>query len=161
MTRLLLLTAALLAAGPGFAHDFTLGDIRIIKPWSRPLPAVARNGAAYMTLTNQGGAPDRLVAVSTPRARVAELHNHTMEGGVMKMRPVDAIELAPGASVTLEPGGLHIMMMDLREPLVEGGAFPLTLEFEQGGRIEVEVRIFEPMSSGGGHGGHEMKKQGG
>lgn len=161
MTRFLFLAAALLAAAPGLAHEYVLGDIRVVKPWSRPLPAVAKNGAAYMTLANEGAAADRLMAVSTPRARMAELHDHTMEGGVMKMRPVDAVALAPGESVTLAPGGLHVMLMGLTEPLVDGGSFPLTLEFERAGTIEVEIRIFEPKAPGGGHTGHGTKKQGG
>lgn len=158
---LVLLTVLFLAVGAAHAHDYRLGDIHIVKPWSRPLPAVAKNGAAYMTLTNKGSTTDRLVSVVTPRAKMAELHNHTMEGGVMKMRPVDDLELPPGASVTLAPGGLHVMLMALTEPLTDGGSYPLTLEFERAGSIQVDVRIFEPEGATGGQSRHHMKKQGG
>ena len=128
MNRVLILLAATFAiAAPALAHDYMQGDIHIMKPWSRPLAPVSANGAAYMTLVNKGSAADKLVAVSTPMAMKAELHTHTMEGGMMKMRRVDAIEIAPGTPSVLKPGGLHVMMMGLKEPLVEGKSYPLTL----------------------------------
>lgn len=144
-------------AASTFAHEYAQGDIRIIKPWSRPLPAVSTNGAAYMTLMNKGDAPDRLASISTPAAMKAELHDHTMEGGVMKMRRIEAVEIVPGESSVLQPGGLHIMLIGLEEPLVDGGSFPLTLEFERAGSVEVEVMIFEPEEAGHDM-KHEMKK---
>lgn len=162
MNRLLILLAAFLTiAAPALAHDYMLGDIHIVKPWSRPLPAVSKNGAAYMTLTIKGSTPDRLVSVTTPAAKKAELHNHIMEGGMMKMRPVEAVEISPGTPSVLKPGGLHVMLMGLTEPFVEGKSYPLTLEFERAGSIEVKVMIFEPEESDGGHMKHDMKKQGG
>ena len=81
---------------------------KIIKPWSRPLPAVSANGAAYMTLVNKGTAPDRLLSVSTPAARKAEIHTHMMEGGMMKMRPMDHVDIVPGEPSVLQPGGMHV-----------------------------------------------------
>ena len=160
MKRLLILLAASLAiAAP--AHEYMQGDIHIVKPWSRPLPAVSRNGAVYMTLMNKGGAPDRLVSVTTPAAKKAELHNHIMQDGLMKMRPVEAVEIVPGTPSVLKPGGLHVMLMGLTEPLVDGNSYPLTLNFERSGSIEVKVMIFEPEESDSGHMKHDMKKQGG
>jgi copper(I)-binding protein len=151
--RLFILLAVTFAlAASALAHDYMQGDIHIMKPWSRPLPAVSPNGAAYMTLVNKGSSADRLLSVSTPMAMKAELHTHTMEGGVMKMRRVEAVELVPGKPSVLEPGGLHVMMMGLKKPLVDGNSFPLTLNFERAGTIEVTVRIFEP-----GEAGHGMK----
>ena len=162
MKRLLILLAASLAiAAPALAHEYMQGDIHIVKPWSRPLPAVSRNGAVYMTLMNKGGAPDRLVSISTPAAKKAELHNHIMEDGLMKMRPVEAVEIVPGTPSVLKPGGLHVMLMGLSEPLVDGNSYPLTLNFERAGSVEVKVMIFEPEESDSGHMKHDMKKQGG
>ena len=153
MNRLSILLLAMFAfAASTLAHEYAQGDIRIVKPWSRPLPAVSTNGAAYMTVMNQGNAPDRLVSVSTPAAMKAELHNHTMEGGVMKMRRVEAVDIVPGKASILEPGGLHVMLMGLERPLVDGESFPLTLNFERAGSVEVEVMIFEPEQAG-----HDMK----
>jgi copper(I)-binding protein len=145
-------TAVFAFAASAFAHDYMQGDMHIMKPWSRPLPAVSTNGAAYMTLVNKGSAPDRLVSVSTPAAKKAEIHTHVMEGGMMKMGRVEALEIVPGEPTVLEPGGLHVMMIGLKEPLVEGKSFPLTLNFERAGSVEVTVRIFEPEESG-----HDMK----
>ena len=162
MSRFLLLLAATFGiAIAAAAHDYVQGDIHIMKPWSRPLPPVSVNGAAYMTLVNKGNAPDRLLSISTPAARKAELHNHTMEGGMMKMRPVGALEISPGDRTVLQPGGLHVMLMGLTEPLVDGNSFPLTLDFEHAGSIEVKVMIFEPGEAGHGDMTHDDKKAGG
>lgn len=161
---LILLSVTFALAAPAVAHDYMQGDIHILKPWSRPLPPVSANGAAYMTLMNKGSAPDRLVSVSTPMAMKAELHTHLMEGGVMKMRRLDGIDLVPGKPSLLKPGGLHVMMMGLKEPLVDGKSFPLTLNFERAGTVEVTVRIFEPEESTGDMKHdmkHEEKKEGG
>ena len=162
MKRFLLLFAVSFAiTTSAAAHDYMLGDIHIMKPWSRPLPAVSVNGAAYMTIMNKGATPDRLLSVSTPAARKAELHNHTMEGGLMKMRPVGVMEITPGNPSVLQPGGLHIMLMGLAEPLVEGRSFPLTLNFERAGSIEVTVVIFVPEESSSGDMHHDKSKTGG
>ena len=162
MTRYLsLLAAAFALATSAAAHDYVQGDVHIMKPWSRPLPAVSVNGAAYMTFMNKGSAPDKLVSISTPAARKAELHNHIMEGGLMKMRPVGVFEITPGVPSVLQPGGLHIMLMGLSQPLVEGNAFPLTLNFERAGSIEVEVMIFQPEETGDDHMKHDKNKEGG
>ena len=128
-------------AAPVLAADYQLGDLTIEQPWARASIGQAKTGAAYFTLNNGGEAVDRLLAVATPAAKHAALHTHLMEAGVMKMRPVDAIEVAPGAPTVLRPGGLHVMLMGLEAPLAEGETFPLTLTFERAGAVEVEVRI--------------------
>ena len=90
-------------------------------------------------------APDRLVSVSTPLAKEAELHNMVMEGGIAKMRPLaGGIELPAGQPVTLKPGGMHIMLMGLAEPLRPGDSFPMTLSFEKAGERDVTVTIEKP-----------------
>ena len=147
MLRYISLSAALLAAALvsnlAAAADYTLGDLAIHKPWARASIGQAQAGAAYVTVMNKGSLPDRLIAVEGAVANRVELHNHMMEGGVMKMRPVKAIEVAPGEPAVLKPGGLHIMLMGLKAPLVKGESFPLTLVFERAGRVEIEVSVGE------------------
>lgn len=116
--------------------------VRIEAAWARATPPGAKTGAAYLTLVNEGDAPDRLVAAAAPVAARVELHAMEMTGGVMRMRPLpDGIALPPGETVTLGPGGTHLMLMGLESPLAEGGRFPLELTFERAGRQTVEVRI--------------------
>ena len=127
-----------------YAHDFTLGDLLVEHPWARASIGPARSGAIYVTLTNNGALPDRLLGASTPVATSARIHMHLMQDNVMKMRPVSAIEIAPGEPTVLQPGGLHIMLTGLKAPLVEGALVTLTLEFEKAGAVEVLVIVQEP-----------------
>ena len=139
-----LLAAGLLSvavSASALAHEFKLGDLMIDRPWARASIGQAPNGAAYMSIMTKGSETDRLLAVESDVAKRVELHNHMMEDGVMKMRQVEAIEVAPGEPTVLRPGGLHVMMMGLKSPLVEGESFSMTLVFEKAGRVEVEVDI--------------------
>jgi copper(I)-binding protein len=132
----------------------TVGAITIHDAWARASIGQAGTSAVYMTLEASGGQGDRLVGAASPVAASAELHTHLIEGGVAKMRPVAALEIAPGESTVLEPGGLHIMLIGLGEKLVEGNTLPLSLTFEDSGTIELEV----PIRGVGGamsHGGHQ------
>jgi copper(I)-binding protein len=139
--RLILAAPALLPAAPVRAHhDTVFGAITIGHPWTRAAGANA-NGAAYMTLRNAGPVPDRLLAASTPVARTVELHTHIREGEVMRMRPVDDIPLPPGETVRLRPGGLHVMLIGLTEPLRQGTMVPLTLRFERAGETTVQLEV--------------------
>ncbi len=133
-------------AQTAWAHDYTLGDISIGHPWARASIGQAKAGAAYLTLSNAGAETDRLISAETSVAKKAEIHTHIMENGVMKMRPVEAAEVPPGAPVMFQPGGLHVMLMGLKAPLVEGERFPLVLIFEKAGRIEVMVAV-QPATS--------------
>jgi periplasmic copper chaperone A len=137
---------SLLTATMALAHGGTAGDVRIEHPYATPSVPGASNGAAYIaTLENTGKQPDRLLRASTPAAARAELHTMNMDDGVMRMREVDAIALAPGAAVKMRPGqGYHFMLMGLKKPLKEGDSFPMTLEFERGGKIEVKVVVQVP-----------------
>ena len=138
--------AALLAValgGAAQAHEYKLGDLLIDHPWARASIGQAPNGAAYMTITTEGAEADRLLAAESTVAKRVELHSHTMADGVMKMRPVEAIEVAPGEPTLLQPGGLHVMLMGLKAPLKMGESFPMTLVFERAGRVEVEIKIEE------------------
>ena len=118
------------------------GTLEIDTPWARASAGTSRPTAAYLTIRNTGDRPDRLVAVTTPVAGLAETHVMVHEGGVMKMRPAGALEIPPGGEVRLEPGGaLHIMLKELDEPLEEGASLPLTLVFEGAGEVTVMAPV--------------------
>ena len=124
------------------AHDYRLGQLEIGQPWARATPPTAPTGGGFLTITNKGATADRLVAVRTPVAEQAEVHEMKMEGNVMRMRPLDGgLEIPPGATVTLAPGGLHLMLMGLRKPLVRNTQVPLTLVFEKAGSIDVDLDV--------------------
>lgn len=143
-SKLLAFAASLLIAGSAMAQT---GQVEINSAWARATPGKAENGAAYLTVVSP--VPDRLTAVSTPAAKTAELHNMTMEGGVMKMRPLPAgIDLPAGQPVTLKPGGTHIMLMGLTQPLKQGETFPVTLTFEKAGTKQVTVAVAGPGAMG-------------
>ena len=125
------------------------GQLEVKDPWARATPGSAANGAAYLTIVSPTS--DRLTGASSPIAKKAELHTMSMEGGVMKMRPLAAIDILAGQTVTLSPGGMHIMLVGLAQPLREGQTFPLTLLFEQAGPRQVTVAIEKAGAMG--HGG--------
>lgn len=151
--RTLLAAAAALLAMPAMAHDYTAGDIAIGHPWTRAAGANG-TGAGYMSLRNGGTQPDRLIAASSPIARSVELHTHVRDGNVMRMRPVEGgIPVAPGQTVTLNPGGYHVMMLGLTAPLTQGTRVPLTLRFEHGGEVQVELAV-EAAGARGATAGH-------
>ena len=137
-------------------------EISVMEPWSRPSPMVAGNGAVYMMLMNKGGQADTLTSVSSDIAETIELHETKMEGDVMKMAPVQGgIEVPAGGSAELKPGGLHVMLINLKEELVPGNKIELTLNFENSDPIKVEAEIRD-MGSGMDdmdkmeHEGHDM-----
>ena len=134
-----LLTAML--AVPAFAHGFKAGAIEIEHPWARATAPSAENGAAYLVLSNEGKEADKLVSASTPSANKVQIHTHIDEGGVMKMREINSVDIAPGGTVKFAPGGLHVMLLGLKAPLVKGKAIPLTLVFEKAGSVTVEVAV--------------------
>jgi copper(I)-binding protein len=137
----LALAAALFGGSAVCAQDYKLGPLTIDQPWARASAGAATTGAAYMAISTSGTAPDQLVGASTPVAEKAELHTHVMEGDVMRMRPVQAIDINVGEPAVLKPGGLHVMLLGLKAPLKEGEEFPLTLNFKQAGSVTVEVRV--------------------
>jgi periplasmic copper chaperone A len=136
---------------PGAAAAQT-GQVEIKDAWARATPGKAENGAAYLTIETL--APDKLVAVSSPAAKKTTLHTMTMDGGVMKMRPLDGLDVPANQPVTLKPGSIHIMLQGLSEPLQAGKSFPLTLTFEKAGERKVEVAVEKPGAMGPeGHAG--------
>ena len=139
--RLVLCFVLALLSGPALAHDAKVGDLVIMEPWARATIGQVKTGAAYLTVINHGTAGDRLLAVSTPVAAKAQFHSNIMDAGVMKMRPVEAIDIAAKGSTALEPGGIHVMLMGVHSPLKEGDAFAMTLTFETAGSVDVEVHV--------------------
>ena len=142
------LLAALLALATGTvsARDYTAGGVRVGDPFATASVPGAPNGAAYLaTLENTGATADRLLRASTPAAARVELHTMAMDGGTMRMREVVAIAVSPRETVKMGPGqGFHLMLMKLKAPLRAGDSFPLTLEFEKGGKVEVRVEVQPP-----------------
>ncbi len=130
-------------------------EISVMEPWSRPSPMVAGNGAVYMMLMNKGGQADTLTSVSSDIAETIELHETKMEGDVMKMAPVQGgIEIPAGGSAELKPGGLHVMLINLKEELTPGNKIELTLNFENSDPIKIEAEIRE-MGEGMGNMEHQ------
>lgn len=134
------------------AAEFRVGDVFIENPWSRPPPPVAVTGAAYFALSIRGNGNDKLIKVDSPIAERVEMHQHSMQNGVMSMRRVPDVEIVSQRPTVFEPGGLHIMLIGLREHLPPGATFPLTLTFEKAGSVTVIVDVQESAEPGGGHG---------
>ena len=144
-------------SAPASAGQITQGDLSVQRPWSRELPPVAPNGAAYLRIENGGEKAARIVSARSPIADRVEIHAHEIDAGVMKMRRVHTVEVPARGAVSFEPGGLHVMLIGLKEPLVAGKSFSLTLGFQEAGEIEVMVQITDgAMPERSGHGEHRQ-----
>src|SRR3984885_2003579 len=142
--------ALALSVAPALAQEFKAGDITIDKPWARATPKGAVVGAGYLTIHNNGAAPDRLTGGTADFANV-EVHEMSMAGGVMKMRELkDGLPIPAHGSVTLAPNGDHLMFTGLKQPLVKGAVAKATLTFEHAGAILVEFPVQGVGASGGG-----------
>lgn len=151
----ILAAAALFAAAPALAQA---QSIQVDQPWARATAPAAKAGGVFMTLTDTG-APDRLVAAATPVADVAEVHRTVEQNGVMKMQPIDALDLPPGQKVQLSPGGYHVMLMGLKQQLKPGDTFPITLTFAHAAPMTVTVKVEAAGAAGPSHdmhSGHSM-----
>jgi periplasmic copper chaperone A len=136
------LSFAPFAVGHAAAADYHVGSLQITQTWARATPKGADAGAAYMTVTNTGKTAERLTCVSSDAAAKCQIHEMTMEGGVMKMRPVEGgLEIKPGETVTLKPGGYHVMLAGLKAPLQQGKTLEATLKVDNGGTAQVEFPI--------------------
>ena len=140
-----LLAAAALAAA-AHAHQYSVGNLVIGHPWSRPTASGMPTGVAYLSITNKGPHQDTLIAASTPAAARVEFHRTSFEAGMARMRPAGDLVVEPNATVTAEPGGLHLMLVDLKSPLVAGTSVPLVLQFKSAGSITVQLTV-EPQGS--------------
>jgi periplasmic copper chaperone A len=135
--RSLIIAAALFASTASFAAEAPV----IENGWARATAAGQSVGGGFLTVRNPGDTPDRLVGASSDVAEKVELHTHMNENGVMKMRPVPAIEVPAKGTVTLAPGGLHLMLFGLKAPLKEGQHVPVTLDFEKAGKVTGELVV--------------------
>ena len=133
--------AAVLVSGAALAHDYQVKSLRVSNPFARATPPGAKVAGAFMTIKNVGPDPDRLISVSSPVAGLVEIHEMAMDGGMMKMRAVKGIDVKPGATVELAPGGYHVMLEDLKQPLKLGEQIPVKLTFEKAGVLEIKVNV--------------------
>ena len=157
------LLASLLAAPPSRADEVKAGDLVISQAWSRATPGGAKVGGGFLTIENKGTAPDRLIGGTSDVASKVEVHEMSMNNGVMTMRPLEkGLTIDPGRTVKLAPGGYHLMLMNLKNPLKQGDKLAIGLEFEKAGKVQVSFDVQAvgapgPAGSGTGGGG-EMKK---
>ena len=136
------LALAAICAGPASAQQVKVGDLVLDHAWARATPGGAKVGSGYLTIENKGTTPDKLIGGSSPAAGKVEVHEMAVNNSVMTMRQVkDGLSIPPGKSVTLAPGGYHIMMMELKVPLKKGDKVPLTLAFEKAGEVKVTLDI--------------------
>ena len=151
------LFAAIALATPAFAQDVTVGSLTLSNLWARATPPGAPTGAGYLIITNHGSDADTLTAVSTPAAEVGELHIMEVKDGIMTMHPVEGgIVIPAGATVTLAPGGYHLMFVRLKHDLKQGEELPVTLTFTKAGTVETMLPIMPIGSKGPAGGGMQM-----
>lgn len=150
-----LITLAFSGLSPAVAlsANYTLGTIEISDLWTRPTATVGGSGVGYMTIRNNGPSPDRLLGAYCPIALMTVLHDTKRVGNVMEMREIAAVDLPPGKTVQLAPGGKHLMMMDIKDKFVPGGKISCTLRFENAGSVDVDFDV-RPMNGGTGKEDH-------
>lgn len=141
--RLFVGTALALSTLAALAHSYKAGSIDIDHPTARPTAAGQSVAGGFMTFVNKGAA-DRLLSATTPVAASVQIHSMAMDGNVMKMRQLEALELLTGQVVELKPGSWHLMLMGLKAPLKAGDKFPMTLKFEKAGKAVVTVNVEQP-----------------
>ena len=133
---------SVLPAAALHAEDVKAGDLLITQAWSRATPGGAKVAGGYLVIENKGRAPDRLIGGTVDVAARVEVHEMAMNNGVMTMRPLDkGLAIEPGKTVKLAPGGYHLMLMDLKNPLKQGEKVPLTLEFEKAGKVTLSLDV--------------------
>ena len=143
LCRILALVAfAILSAASARAEEIKAGDLVITQAWARATPGGAKVGGGYLTIENKGSAPDRLVGGAADIAGKVEVHEMATTNGVMTMRPLDnGLIIEPGKTVKFAPGGYHLMMFDLKNPLKQGDKIPLTLQFEKAGKVNLSLDV--------------------
>jgi len=143
LNKFIVLAALLLPACFANAHEYTVGELEIAHPWSQELPPNAPTVAAYFMIHNNGKTADRLLSVDSPISAAAELHEHVMQGDLMKMQQVPSVDVPAGGNVTFAPMAYHVMLVNLKDRslLSDGKRFPLTMHFEKAGNVTVEVSV--------------------
>lgn len=145
MKRLSVLFAALSLSTAAFAG--AADDVVVHEPYVRLAPPNAQATGAFMVLKNTGSKDAKLVKAANPASRLTELHTHINDQGVMRMRQVPAIDLPAKGEAVLQPGGLHVMLIDMKAPLSEGQVVPITLTFDDGSSKQVDVKVVKMMSA--------------
>ncbi len=128
------------------------GDIRIHDPYVRLPPPGAAAVGAFMRLENVGAAERKLVKAESPAAKTVELHTHIDDNGVMKMRAIPSIDIKAGGEAVLRPGSLHVMLIGLQRAFKEGDRIPITLNFDDGFKQQIEAPVRKIEASGAMHG---------
>ncbi len=160
MKRIAFATAFAVAtlSDAALAGEVTVGDLKIEQPYARATVPGAPVAGGYMTITNTGSQPDRLIGGSARFAAKVEIHEMKMQGDIMRMREVaGGLEIPANGSVGLEPGGYHVMFIKLREQLQEGEKRTVTLMFEKAGKVDLPFAV-KRMRSGKKHRGHGMDR---
>lgn len=145
--------AALFISSAASAHDFQIGSLTVEHPWARSTPPVAKTGAVYLSVRNNGSEEDSLIGIATATAESAEIHVTKEEGRLTVMRHVGTVPILPGGSVRLDPGGMHVMLVGLKAPLAPDKSFPIVLTFAKAGAVEIWVEVSgrEPTPAHTGH----------
>ncbi len=138
-------------------HEVKVGNLKIEHPMARATVPAQKMSGGFVKIENKGGA-DKLLSASSPASKSMELHTMTMDGNVMKMREVKAIDIPSNGTVELKPGGLHLMFIDLNEQLKPGSTFKVKLKFEKAGEVEVPFQVMDMRPAGHGHSGHGHSK---
>jgi len=141
---------SLLAASLMFSASVLAGaadNVSVQDPYVRLAPPNAPATGAFMVIKNNGDKDVKVVKADNPVSKVTELHTHLNEGGVMKMRPVPSIEVKAKGEAVLKPGGLHVMMIDIKTPMKEGDVVPITLSFDDGSTKQVDAKVVRPMAA--------------
>jgi copper(I)-binding protein len=142
MKSILFAVALTLVAGSASAHEYKVGSIEIKHPWARATPKGSEVAGGYMKLINTGTEPDRLIGGTNENSQTFEIHEMSMDGGVMKMRPLpNGIEIKPGQTVELKPASYHLMFVGLKAPFEKGKRVKGTLQFEKAGKVDVEYVV--------------------
>ncbi|QWD79181.1 copper chaperone PCu(A)C [Polynucleobacter sp. MWH-Spelu-300-X4] len=137
-------------------QEIKFGKLKIEDPYARATVPAQKAGGAFVKIKNTGAA-DKLIAVSSPVAKEMQLHTMSMEGNVMKMREVKAIDIPANGTVELQPGGFHLMLIDLKSQLKAGDQIPVKLKFEKAGELEVKFQV-KDMRPAHGQPGHDHSK---
>lgn len=142
INKVILLLGALLGPALAGAHDARIGSLHVMHPTARASLPGQTGGVVYMTIENEGANADRLLSLSTPAASSVAIHTMAMQGTTMKMRELDSLPLAPAARIPMTAdSGYHIMLTGLKQPLKVGDKFPLTLNFEKAGKLDVSIHV--------------------
>ncbi|MBK7417499.1 MAG: copper chaperone PCu(A)C [Dechloromonas sp.] len=146
MKKFSLLLASLLVSAGALAAAADM--VTVDEPYVRLAPPNAPATGAFMVIKNAGDKDVKVVKADNPASKATELHTHLNENGVMKMRPVAAIDVKSKGEAVLKPGGLHVMLINLNAPMKEGDVVPITLTFDDGSSKKVDAKVVKTMAAG-------------